>query len=299
MSTVNAIGLVGLGNAGRALATALLQTRSVVAYDRDSAKMAAFARMGGDVVDGLHEIVRRCEVILLSLPTPQASREVIQSLGELEINGRLVIETSTVSPSDIAWMAEHLGSRGASALDSAIVGGVQRLAEGRTIFLVGASPSDFECAKPILSSIAEEIFHLGEPGAGMRAKLVNNAIAHTTMVTLIEGAALARKAGIPLSVYYTLMKKESGLMRPLIHRFGERIKHQNFEGGMPTDNARKDSALILDLAYELGVPVFTLQASHTVYDIAKAVGLGQQDYASISKLWEQWLDIRMGFGDDD
>src|SRR3546814_5740947 len=101
----------------------------------------------------------------------------------------------------------------------------------------------------------------------MRAKLVNNAVAHTTMVMLLEGAALAVKAGVPIEVYYTLMQRESGLLRPLTHRFGERIRQQDFEGGMPTANARKDSMLALDLARELGVPLFTLQASHTVYEI--------------------------------
>lgn len=55
---------------------------------------------------------------------------------------------------------------------------------------------------------------------------------------------------------------------------------------------------MLDLARDLGVPLFTMQASHTVYDIAKAEGLGQLDYASISKLWEGWLDINMGYGDE-
>ncbi|MCC2596256.1 NAD-binding protein [Pusillimonas sp. MFBS29] len=113
-----------------------------------------------------------------------------------------------------------------------------------------------------------------------------------------SAAFLAKKAGVPMSVFYTLMARESGLMRPLTHRFGERIKQQNFEGGMPTVNARKDSVLILDLARELGVPLFTMQASHSVYEIAGAEGLDRQDYASISRLWEKWLDVEFGYEDE-
>lgn len=293
------VGLIGLGNAGRALATPLLEQYNILAYDRNPARLDAFTQMGGQAAANVREIAERCEILLLSLHTPQASRAVVEELASADLQNRLIIETSTVAPSDIEWMANFLQPLGASLIDSAIVGGIQRLAAGNTTFLVGASSSDYERARPILELAAEEIFYLGDIGSGMRAKLVNNAVAHTTMVMLIEGAALARKAGVPLNVFYTLMKKESGLTRPLTHRFGERIRNQNFEGGMPTDNARKDSALILDLAYELGVPVFTMQASHTVYDIAQASGLGQQDYASISKLWEQWLGISLEYGDDD
>jgi 3-hydroxyisobutyrate dehydrogenase-like beta-hydroxyacid dehydrogenase len=42
------------------------------------------------------------------------------------------------------------------------------------------------------------------------------------------------------------------------------------------------------MAQELHVPVFTMQASHTVYEIAMQQGLANLDYASIAKLWESW-----------
>ena len=291
------IGLVGLGNAGRALAAPLIANCHVVGYDRDPSRVESVVRMGGHAASDLNEI-SGCDVILLSLPTPQSSHSVCEALTANRLDGKVIIETSTVAPTDIERMATEIAAVGGTVVDAAIVGGIQRLKEGKTTFLVGAAPDDYARAEPVLSLAAEEIFHLGGIGSGMRAKLINNAIAHTTMVTILEGAALAKKVGVPLSVYYKLMTKESGLTRPLTHRFGERIKHQDFEGGMPTDNARKDSGLALDLAYEHGVPLFTMQASHTIYDIAAAQGLGQLDYASISKVWEQWLDIEFGFGDE-
>ena len=52
--------------------------------------------------------------------------------------------------------------------------------------------------------------------------------------------------------------------------------------------------LALELARDLGVPLFTMQASHAVYEIARSHGLDRLDYASISKLWEGWLGIAFG-----
>lgn len=292
------IGLIGLGNAGQALAKALCLDFQIYAYDLDAKRLDEASALGCKQAISLIDVAMKAEIIVLSLPTPGATRAVCQGLVETRLAGKLVIETSTVAPSDIEWMVDFLKPHGASVMDSAIVGGVQRLAKGESTFLVGASEADYERAEPVLSTAADEIFRLGPAGSGMRAKLVNNAVAHTTMVVLLEGAALARKVGVPMDVYYSLMSRESGLMRPLTHRFGERIKNQDFKAGMSTINASKDSTLALDLAHELGVPLFTMQASHTVYDIAKAEGLGHLDYASISKLWERWLDINMGYGDE-
>ena len=288
------IGVVGLGNAGLALATPLLNTFDVVGYDRDIQR-AEIARIAGlRIAANAAEVSRECEMVVLSLPSPAASLAAAEELSLGSLQGRLIIETSTVGPHDIEALQVIATRHGATVIDSAIVGGVHKLTEGRTTFLVGASAHDYERALPVLNAAAEEIFHLGEPGSGMRAKLVNNAIAHTTMVMLLEGAALAVKAGVPVDVFYTLMARESGLMRPLTHRFGERIRQQDFDGGMPTANARKDSSLALELARELGVPLFTMQASHTVYEMARSQGMDRLDYSSISKLWEEWTDKSFG-----
>jgi 3-hydroxyisobutyrate dehydrogenase-like beta-hydroxyacid dehydrogenase len=49
--------------------------------------------------------------------------------------------------------------------------------------------------------------------------------------------------------------------------------------------ARKDSALALDLARSRGVPLFAMQASDSVYELALGRGLARQDYAAIASLW--------------
>ena len=57
---------------------------------------------------------------------------------------------------------------------------------------------------------------------------------------------------------------------------------------MPLDAARKDSVLALQLAQTLGVPLFAIQGSHSVYDIGVAAGYGRDDYAVVAKLWADW-----------
>jgi 3-hydroxyisobutyrate dehydrogenase-like beta-hydroxyacid dehydrogenase len=83
-------------------------------------------------------------------------------------------------------------------------------------------------------------------------------------------------------------------MRPLEHRMGERMRDENYAGGMSVANARKDSTLALETAQDLGVPMFATLAAHTPYEIAQQAGRGELDYAALAKLWESWCDVRFG-----
>ena len=55
--------------------------------------------------------------------------------------------------------------------------------------------------------------------------------------------------------------------------------------------------LALEMAQELGVPLYAIQASHTPYEIAEAGGMGQLDYAALATLWEQWSGVAFSESD--
>jgi 3-hydroxyisobutyrate dehydrogenase-like beta-hydroxyacid dehydrogenase len=290
------IGLIGLGSAGTAIAKALGRRFRLCVYDRDPSKHESLQRKVVDctsitIAESVADVARRCGIILLSLPTPAASLSVVTSLSEALSRETVIVETSTVGPEDVEALTAICSARNACVVDSAIVGGVSKLAEGKAVLLVGAKEDGCLKVRPVLESLAEEIFYLGKPGNGMRTKLVVNSVAHAVMVVLVEAGALALAQGIPSAVLYRLLRRESGLLRPLTHRFGERIMKGNFEGGMSTANARKDSALVLETARALGVPLFAIQAAHSVYEIGARDGLAALDYASIARLWEKWLEV--------
>jgi 3-hydroxyisobutyrate dehydrogenase-like beta-hydroxyacid dehydrogenase len=88
-----------------------------------------------------------------------------------------------------------------------------------------------------------------------------------------------------------ILRREEGLMRPLTHRVEERMMQAYYEGGMSVSNARKDSMLALEMAQELGVPLYAIQSSHTPYEIAESSGMGGLDYAALATLWESWAGI--------
>lgn len=294
------IGLIGLGNAGRAILQALSGSRALLVYDRDPERCQGLSEICGHdpvLASSAADLARDADLILLSLPTPAASLSVAQEIRATVRPGATVVETSTVRPEHVEQLDTLLFPAGARVIDAAVIGGVHKLAAGRGVFLVGPPEEETGPAGPVLRSIAEEIFFLKGRGDGMRAKLVANAVSHSAYVLLLEAGALAAAQNIPLSVFHRLMERESGLMRPLTHRFGERLRKHDFEGGMSTANAKKDSTLILETAQTLGVPLFAIQATHAVYEIAMREGLENLDYASMGQLWEKWLGV--SFADED
>jgi 3-hydroxyisobutyrate dehydrogenase-like beta-hydroxyacid dehydrogenase len=202
----------------------------------------------------------------------------------------VIIEASTVNPEHVRAQQAVAAPHGIGLVDAAIAAGVGQARAGTALLLTGGSAADIATARPVLAAMSGEFIHLGELGQGAALKVINNAIAHAVMVVLVEAAALAEAAGVERSQLIGLLQSDgAGLTRPLEHRLIERIANDNYEGGMPTEAARKDSTLALALAQSYHVPIFALQGTHAVYEMAIAEGYGRLDYAAIAKLWEQWL----------
>ena len=123
----------------------------------------------------------------------------------------------------------------------------------------------------------------------MALKVVLNAVGHTVMVTLLEGAAMSADTGVDMSTLVSLLADPlSSMSKALTHRLGERVPQNNFDGGMSVRSVRKDNELALRMAMEQGVPLFTIQASQTVYEIAAHGPHADDDYCAIADLWSQW-----------
>ena len=287
---IREVAVIGLGNIGARLSTGLAGRYRVAGFDTAPERREAVRASGVTPVERLADLAGS-EVIMLSLPAPDVSRRVAGELAGVARPGCLLIETSTVTPEDMAALAGLCAPAGIRALDAAIHGGVGNVTSGDFAWLVGGDAADVERARPLLATLSTDILHLGPLGAGMAAKVINNAVVHAVMVAIVEGAALAAGAGLSMATLHDLLRRETGLARPLTHRFQERVRRGDYEGGMSAVNARKDSALALRMAADQGTPLFTIPAAHTVYEIAVREGLGQLDYAAIACLWEAWLSL--------
>ena len=284
------VGLCGLGQMGLAVAERLATGNDVVAFDPDPARR----ELAGELprvsttksLDGLAGL----PVVVLSLPRPELSHSTCRAIAAWSPAPATVVETSTVLPADAVSCEHVLAGASIGYTDAAILSGVAQMRDGRATLLIGSPVSDPD-AEAVLAVLGATREHFGTTGAGMAAKVINNQVAHAVMVVLAEAVALAETSGVELDRLVAMLSKpDAGLLRPLTHRVAERVARRDFDGGMPTDAARKDSMLALAMAQQQRVPLFATQAAHTVYDLAVAHGLGRQDYSALTRLWSQWTN---------
>ncbi|MCF8481704.1 MAG: NAD(P)-dependent oxidoreductase [Rhodospirillum sp.] len=283
------IALYGLGNMGFPLARRLARGAALRVFDLDRESLArAEADFGAQVI-GTPADVTDCPFVVLCLPHPAASLAVLQAVVPHLRPGSVVIETSTVNPEDMVRAARILEGTGVALIDASILAGVSQMEDGSASLLLGGEDEAIAKAAPVLDLITEKRVHFGPLGTGAAAKVINNAVAHAVMVVVAEAGSMATASGVNIdSLIGLLSDAQMGLHRPLTFRYAKRVRQGDYEGGMPLAAARKDSELALALAQAAKVPLFAIQACHTVYEMGVGAGLGREDYAAIAKLWTAW-----------
>ena len=199
------LGLAGLGAVGARLAARLLERfGTLFVLDRDEARLAPACARGARAAADAGALGRECEVVLLSLPSPGAVREVMEGPHGLLAGirkGTVVIDTSTLDPdSSIEW-AERAERRGARYLDAPITcrvspgGGTAAVARGELTFLVGGDPAAFDSVRDVLEALGQRFHHLGPPGSGSVMKLVSNHLSGIQTLAIAEALSLAEACG--------------------------------------------------------------------------------------------------------
>jgi len=283
------VAIYGLGNMGYPLAERIGRQFSTQVFDLDSAQLKRAQEAFGAERIASPEMLADTSIVVLCLPTPAVSLSVLRQIAPHLPTGAVVLETSTVNPEHIVAEQAVVESFGIHLVDASIMAGVGQMVAGTASLALGGNLDAIAKAQPVLDAIASKQTNFGPLGAGAAAKVINNAVAHAVMVVVAEAGALATAAGVDSAKLIALLSDaQMGLHRPLTYRYADRIMKGDYDGGMPLDAARKDSVLALQLAQTLGVPLFAIQGSHSVYDMGVAAGYGRDDYAAVAKLWADW-----------
>jgi 2-hydroxy-3-oxopropionate reductase len=157
-----------------------------------------------------------------------------------------------------------------------ITGGVGAAREGKLVLMVGGRQATLERARPALSAFANTIICTGELGTGQTAKLAHQLVMGMNIMALLEGLSLAAAGGVEPAIMKQIINDglaSSGVLR-LWNEFGQRWKwmFQPQEPGSGTPILRKDQHLALELARELGIPLYLGTQASLIADAGVATG---------------------------
>ena len=265
------VAVIGLGNMGMAMLTRLLAMgHQVSAWDLDPAKRTAAQEAGAVIGADLAGSV--ADFTILSLPHDAAVAEVLAQILPALPQDAVIIDTSTLSPRAVRGFAEQAKAQGVFYLDAPVSGGPAGAAAGSMAMMVGGDAAALERATPLLQHLTARLLHIGPSGAGQVAKLVNNLLVASHLVTAGEALRLGAAAGVAPEALLPVLNGASGRSAVTEVNWPRWIIPGSFDSGFSAGLMRKDVGLALELARELDVP---LEAT------GRAAALWQEMHATV------------------
>lgn len=209
------VGLIGAGQMGRGIGLNLMTK----GYD-----LVTMAHRSRDVVEELlangasevstpAEIAAQSDIVLLCVTGTPALEQVFfgdQGILETVSSGQLVIDCSTGEPEIVTRVAKELASRDVDFIDAPLARTPVEAAAGKLNTMVGGNAKSFERALPVLECFCENIFHMGDVGAGIRMKLINNLITMGQASLIAEAISACVATGVDLDKFYEVISKGGG-----------------------------------------------------------------------------------------
>lgn len=201
------IGIIGLGRMGRAMAQRLSgRNIPVTVWTRSGISAADAASWGVTPATSLAELTTASDTIVLSLLDDTAVGEVLDTLlAQSDLEGRLIIDTSTVAPHVLQSRIGALHATGASAVDAPVSGGPEMVLAGTCGVFIGGADQDVARAEAALSPLSSRIFPVGPLGAGLVMKTINNSMIQIYTDGLRQLLPLAKRAGLSLETTLTIL----------------------------------------------------------------------------------------------
>jgi 3-hydroxyisobutyrate dehydrogenase len=264
--TAGAVGCIGLGNMGSALAANLVDAGlDVVAHD---AAGPAHAPAGGTYVDSVDEVARRCKVVVLSLPDGKATDQVTRSILAVEERRTThVIDTSTVGIAAARASDELLAGQDLAYIDAPVSGGVAG-ARARTLAVMYAGSGD-ACAlvEPVLKGLSDRLYRVGDrPGMGQALKLANNFLSATALAATSEAIAFGRSVGLDMETMLHVLNGSSGQSAASTDKFPNHVLTERYASGFSNLLMTKDLKLYVAAVEEQSGPRSIGQVTSSIWE---------------------------------
>ena len=166
-------------------------------------------------------------------------------------------------------------------------GGVGGAVAGTLSFMVGASESQFDRAKPLLDVMGKNIFHAGIQGSGQIAKACNNMLLAILMTGTSEALNMGVENGLDPKVLSEIMRLSSGgnwaleVYNPYPGVMPNAPASNDYQGGFQVDLMSKDLGLAMDLSEQSGSATPMGTKARDLFNAHRDKGNGGLDFSSI------------------
>jgi 3-hydroxyisobutyrate dehydrogenase-like beta-hydroxyacid dehydrogenase len=291
------IGFIGLGNMGFPMARRLVEAKhQLVVFDTRKDVLDRFVKLGAQAASSPKDVADRCETVMASLPSLQASLDVATGMGGV-IEGKKVkrfVDLSTVGSQMAVRIHDLLKKANIVQIDSPVSGGVPGAEKGTLAVMVSGPRADYETIKPALEVIGK-LFFIGEkPGAGQTMKLANNFLSATAMVATSEAVVMGVKSGLDPKVMIDVINSGSGMNTASRDKFPRSVLPRSFDYGFATGLMVKDVRLAIEEMKGLGLKMEVAEAVGRLWETVIKDQGAESDFTTAIKPIERAAGVVVG-----
>jgi 3-hydroxyisobutyrate dehydrogenase len=284
------VGIVGLGRMGAAMARRLRQQGfDVVGWDVKTQANQAMAADGLLIAANPRDVAVQSDAVISSITEDQGARKIFAGAAgflDVDIDGKLFIEMSTLQPMTGRELAPLVAARGARLIDAPVLGTIPQVQAGSLFAMVGGRAEDLERARPVLEKLTRRIVHMGGNGSGYAMKLAANLGLGAYIQAIAESLALGLQQGLALDLMVDVLQESATATGWLKAKAGV-LKGNAGDMTLDIRTLRKDIMSAVATGALTGVPMPL--AAGTLASLSAAVDgdYGDGDLAELPKFFRE------------
>ena len=276
------IAVLGIGLMGYPMARRLCEAgHTVHVWNRTAAKAQRLAEFGATVHAQAADAVRPADIVICLLENGAVVGDVLFAGGVAKAlrADALVIDMSSIQPSEARDHAARLSEIGIAHLDAPVSGGTLGAEQGTLAIMVGGKPTCFARAAAVFKVFGRAT-HVGPHGSGQLAKLANQMIVGITIGAVAEALLLCEKSGASMAKVREAITGGFADSR-ILQVHGQRMVERDFTPHGRMSVQLKDLRNALVTAEEIGFDAPVTRLFEQLYSDGIAHGLADLDHAGL------------------
>jgi 3-hydroxyisobutyrate dehydrogenase-like beta-hydroxyacid dehydrogenase len=276
-----AVGLIGLGNMGTAIAGRLLAADCDLAvHNRSLDKAEPLRAAGARVFETAAALAEAVDVVLTSLADDEALESVAANIVSGARPGTLLVDLSTVSPAASARVAALTDEAELLYLRAPVSGNPSVVQAGNLTFIVSGPREALERAEPTLLTIGRSVHEVGEAEQARVVKLAINLVIGGLAELMAEALVLSEASEVSRAALLETMG-DSAAGAPFVKYKTEPLLRDDYSATFTTRLMEKDVDLVLEEAASAGVPLPLAAELKRRIRAAVAAGYGDDDFMAL------------------
>ena len=285
------IGFIGLGLMGGNMVENLQNKGyELTVMDLNADAVKACVDRGAKSASSAKELAENADIVMLCLTTSAIVESVMYAEDGIMAGvkeGAVVVDFGTSIPASTRKIGADLAAKGVGMIDAPLGRTPAHAKDGLSNIMASGDKDTFEKVKSVLEDQGENVFHLGELGAGHTTKLINNFMGMTTVCAMSQAFAVADRAGVDRQQLFDIMS--TGPSSSPFMQFCKNYAVDNVSDlGFSIANANKDLGYFLKMVEDLGTESKIAEGSSANLQAAFDAGMGN---GNVPEIFDYFLTL--------